>query len=99
MEFENNTASVMNASTDAMTVLARVEIVDIAVALFNAILPVLTERDEALVGALTEAIQEAVNRENAKTTALFEQVRGALGDKYAEPAEQLEFDFDSVDGK
>lgn len=99
MEFENNAASAMNASTDAMTVLARVEIVDIAVALFNAILPVLTEYNEALAGALTEAIQEAVNQENAKTTTLFEQVRGAFGDKQAAPAEQLEFDFDSVDGK
>lgn len=80
MEFSNNT-SPLNASTDALTVLARVETVDIAVALFNAILPALTEHNEALAGKLTEAIQEAVNRENTKTTALFEQVRGAFGDK------------------
>lgn len=81
----------MDLPTAINTVIARTEATSIAVAVINAFLTILQQRDPAMFTTEELArIQETVNIETNKTDALYAEIEKALAANVAASAEEVE---------
>lgn len=73
----------MDLPTAINTVIARTEATAVAVAVINAFLDIIQQRDSAFSPEELAKIQNAINVETAKTDALYREIEKALAAKTA----------------